>query len=83
MEKGFTGFKVKTGFGVSSDIKYLLYRVKEAAGDDVAIMADANCAYNSAAARRILFECEAMKLHFFEEPLPPEDTQAIRIMFEG
>ena len=38
-------------------------------------MADANCAYNAAAARRILLECEDAKLHFFEEPLPPEDIE--------
>ena len=74
VEAGFTGFKMKTGFGVKSDIEYI-HRIREAVGPDIAIMADANCAYNAAAARRILLECEDAKMHFFEEPLPPEDIE--------
>ncbi|MCI8513102.1 MAG: hypothetical protein HFI93_00505 [Lachnospiraceae bacterium] len=77
VENGFTGFKMKTGFGVKEDIEYL-HRIREAVGYDIAIMADANCAYNAATARWILLECEDMKLHFFEEPLPPEDMEGYK-----
>jgi D-galactarolactone cycloisomerase len=74
---GFKGFKLKTGFGVQEDIDYI-HGVREAVGDDVLIMADANCAYNAATARRILLACEDAKLHFFEEPLPPEDIEGYK-----
>lgn len=77
VEEGFTGFKLKIGFGVDSDIKYI-HRIRDAVGYDVAIMADCNCAYNSATARRILLECEDVKLHFLEEPLPPEDIEGYK-----
>ena len=36
-------------------------------------MADFNCAYNQAIARRIILELEEEKLEFFEELLAPED----------
>lgn len=77
VENGFSGFKMKIGFGVDSDIRYI-HRIREAVGYDIAIMADCNCAYNSATARRILLECEEVKMHFFEEPLPPEDIEGYK-----
>lgn len=77
VENGFTGFKMKIGFGVKEDIEYL-HQIREAVGYEAAIMADANCAYNAAAARRILLECEDVKMHFFEEPLPPEDIEGYK-----
>lgn len=77
VEEGFTGFKLKTGFGVKNDIAYI-HRIREAVGYDIAIMADCNCAYNAATARRVLLECEDVKMHFFEEPLPPEDIEGYR-----
>ncbi|MBP1931659.1 mandelate racemase/muconate lactonizing enzyme family protein [Ammoniphilus resinae] len=77
LSKGFKAFKLKTGFGVEEDIKYV-YSVREAVGPDIRIMMDANCAYHTAAARRILLECEKAKLHFFEEPLAPENMEGYR-----
>ncbi|MCM3789275.1 mandelate racemase/muconate lactonizing enzyme family protein [Domibacillus indicus] len=74
LSKGFKAVKLKVGFGVKSDIEYI-YAIREAVGPDIMIMIDANCAYNSAAARRILLECERAKIHFFEEPLAPEDIE--------
>jgi D-galactarolactone cycloisomerase len=70
LAKGFKAFKLKTGFGVETDLEYL-YAVRP----EVRIMMDANCAYNAATARRILLESQDAKIHFFEEALAPEDLE--------
>jgi D-galactarolactone cycloisomerase len=77
LARGFRAFKLKIGFGVEEDIRFI-HAIREAVGPDIAIMADANSAYNAAAARRILYECGAAKLHFFEEPLAPEDIEGYK-----
>jgi len=74
---GFRAIKLKTGFGVQSDIAYV-QAIREAVGPDIQIMMDANCAYNASTARRILLECESAKVHFFEEPLAPEDRDGYK-----
>ncbi len=77
ISRGFKALKLKTGFGVDSDIEYV-YAIREAVGDDVMIMMDANCAYNVPSARRILIETEGANVHFFEEALAPEDIEGYR-----
>lgn len=74
MESGFKAVKLAVGFGVEEDIDYI-HAVRDGIGTDVVMMADANCAYNTATARRILLECRDAKLEFFEEPLPPDDIE--------
>ncbi|MBS3667598.1 mandelate racemase/muconate lactonizing enzyme family protein [Vreelandella boliviensis] len=74
---GYRAMKIKTGFGVDSDIRDMR-AVREAVGDDVQLMMDANCAYNVPAARRILMELEDTRVHFFEEPLSPENRHGYR-----
>lgn len=73
LKNGFRGMKLKTGFGVEEDIRYIR-AVREAVGFDTLLMADFNCAYNLAAARRIVLELRDEKLEFFEELLAPEDV---------
>jgi D-galactarolactone cycloisomerase len=43
-------------------------------------MMDANCAYGVPAARRILLGCRDAGVHFFEEPLAPEDLEGYRTL---
>ena len=45
-EQGFTGMKVKVGFGVEHDAR-LIRDIRRAVGDRVALMIDANHAYNA------------------------------------
>ncbi len=71
---GFTGMKLKVGFGVKDDIEYI-HAVREAVGPDIKLMADFNCAYNQGNARTILYETECDRLEFLEELLPPEDIE--------
>ena len=71
---GFRGMKLKVGFGVENDIDYIR-AVRKAIGYDIKLMADFNCAYNQALARRIVLELEDQKINFFEEIIAPEDME--------
>lgn len=77
MSEGFRALKLKVGFGIEEDIEYVR-AVRDAVGPEVRIMMDANCAYDVPAARRILLECRDARVHFFEEPLAPEDLEGYR-----
>ena len=74
ISEGYNGMKVKAGFGVDEDIRTML-ALRKALGDDVMLMVDANCAYNVAEARRLLKVYEDCSLHWFEEPLAPDDFE--------
>lgn len=77
LSENFEAMKLKVGFGVEADIEYV-YAVREAVGSEVRIMMDANCAYDTPAARRILLECRDANIHFLEEPLAPEDLEGYK-----
>jgi D-galactarolactone cycloisomerase len=74
---GFTAMKLKIGFGVEEDIRYIL-AVRDAIGPDVKLMVDANHAYNVSSARRILMAIAPANIHWFEEPISPEDVDGYR-----
>ena len=74
---GFTAMKLKTGFGVEEDIEYIL-AVRQGIGAGPKLMIDANHAYNVASARRILKAIEPAGIHWFEEPISPEDIDGYR-----
>ena len=69
---GFDAMKLKIGFGVEEDIDYVR-SVREVIGPGPKLMVDANHAYNVGAARRILKGIEPAQIHWFEEPISPED----------
>ncbi len=77
LANGFTAMKLKVGFGVEKDIDYIL-GVREGIGRGPKIMVDANHAYNVGAARRILKAIEPADIHWFEEPISPEDIDGYR-----
>jgi D-galactarolactone cycloisomerase len=77
IEKGFTAMKLKIGFGVEEDIDYIL-AVRDGVGPDVMLMLDANHAYNVSSAGRILKAIEKANIHWFEEPISPEDIDGYR-----
>jgi D-galactarolactone cycloisomerase len=77
LSNGFKAFKLKIGFGVEVDLDYI-HSIRQAVGEDVRIMADANCAYNVSTARRLLLESQSDHIHFFEELLAPEDIEGYK-----
>ncbi|MGG1554008.1 enolase C-terminal domain-like protein [Paenibacillus ferrarius] len=81
---GLRAMKLKIGFGLEEDLA-LIRAVREAIGPETRLMADANGAYNTALARRLLLEASEYKLYFLEELLAPEDIEgylAIRHLSE-
>ncbi len=70
--EGFKAVKLKVGFGVDEDAR-LTRAVREAIGPNVALMVDANHAYDSVAAIRLGRQIEQFDIGWFEEPVPPED----------
>ena len=71
-EAGFSGMKLKVGYGIDTDLKYI-NAIREAIGEDLFLMVDANHAYNAGEAIRLAREMEPFHIHWFEEPVPPED----------
>jgi len=74
---GFSAFKLKLGFGVDDDIK-LCEAVRKKVGDRIAIMVDANHAYDAAAATRLARAIEPLDIGWFEEPVTPEDIEGYK-----
>jgi len=72
VEQGFRAIKLKIGFGEEYDIA-AVKSVRNAIGNDIEMMVDANHAYNSTEAIRIGKEIEQYDIAWFEEPVPPED----------
>jgi len=71
-EDGFSAMKLKIGYGIETDIEYIR-AVRQAIGDDMILMVDANHAYNAAEAIRLSRKMERYDVYWFEEPVPPED----------
>jgi D-galactarolactone cycloisomerase len=70
--EGFSAVKLKVGFGVEEDVA-TTRAVREAIGAKVALMVDANHAYDSVAAIKLGRMIEPYDIGWFEEPVPPED----------
>lgn len=70
--EGFAAMKLKVGFGVKEDAA-VTRAIREAIGPDVALMIDANHAYDALAAIKLGRQVEDLDIGWFEEPVPPED----------
>jgi D-galactarolactone cycloisomerase len=77
VERGFTAFKVKIGFGVDDDVRTVA-AIRRAVGPGIRIMVDANHAYNAAIARRLMRGLEQHDVFWLEEPISPEDVDGYR-----
>ncbi|HEX3885676.1 MAG TPA: mandelate racemase/muconate lactonizing enzyme family protein [Stellaceae bacterium] len=75
--QGFTGIKLKLGFGMDDDIR-LCHAVRRAVGDRLSIMIDANHAYDATGAIALGRRIEELNIAWFEEPVPPEDLAGYR-----
>ena len=81
VDAGFDALKAKVGlagqfpWGPEEDVA-LIRRVREAVGDDVRLMVDANWAYDVAEAERVGRRLANLDVYFFEEPVPPQHVDA-------
>jgi D-galactarolactone cycloisomerase len=71
-QAGFSGMKLKIGYGIDTDVGYVK-AIREAIGEDICLMVDANHAYNSSEAIQLARKIEKFDIYWFEEPVPPED----------
>ena len=78
IQDGFDYLKLKVGFGIDEDVSFI--KTVREAFPGVNLMVDANCAYAVPTARKILERIVDYDLHFFEEPLPPEDLEGYRLL---
>jgi D-galactarolactone cycloisomerase len=79
---GFSAVKLKVGYGVDEDVR-MIRAVRDAIGPDVALMIDANHAYDVVAAMRLGRMAEPYDIAWFEEPVPPEDILGHRELRAG
>jgi D-galactarolactone cycloisomerase len=75
--EGFKAVKLKVGFGIDEDAA-VTRAVRAAIGPDVALMVDANHAFDAVAAIRLGRMIEPLDIGWFEEPVPPEDIAGYR-----
>jgi D-galactarolactone cycloisomerase len=74
---GFSGMKLKTGWGVDADVR-LTRAVRREIGPDVALMVDANHAYDAVDAIAYGRAVDDLGIAWFEEPVAPEDHQGYK-----
>lgn len=71
--QGFTAIKMKIGLGSPKLDLERVRAVREAVGEDVRLMVDANHCFTVPAAIRLGRELEKLDVEWFEEPISPED----------
>ncbi len=76
-DAGFNAMKMKIGLGPKEDMK-LVEAVRTAIGDETDLMVDANHAYTTREAIGLGRALESQNVHWFEEPVAPEDKQGYR-----
>ncbi|WP_420392395.1 mandelate racemase/muconate lactonizing enzyme family protein [Acuticoccus sp.] len=74
---GFRAVKMKVGRGVAEDVR-LVEAVRHALRDSTRLMVDANHAYHTADAFAVGHALERLGVHWFEEPVVPEDLEGYR-----
>ncbi len=79
---GFHAAKIKIGFGVEEDLR-VLKAVREAAGEDMRIMVDANHGYDVVEAVQFGRRAVDLGVDWFEEPVVPEQLDAYRVVRAG
>ena len=75
LRQGFRAVKVRLGDSPSRDIERM-ESVREAVGDEVEVLTDANTAYTLADVRAVLPALERLGAGWLEEPFPPHDHRA-------
>lgn len=74
VEKNFKAFKIKIGFDIKEDVARVK-AIREAVGNEILIMIDANHAYDASTAINVGRRMEPYEIYWFEEPVPPEDIE--------
>jgi len=70
--EGFRAVKMKIGLSPKKDLENVR-SIREALGEDILLMVDANYAYNAHTAIKLGKKLEKYDIYWFEEPVSPED----------
>jgi D-arabinonate dehydratase/D-galactarolactone cycloisomerase len=76
VSRGFRAVKLKVGRGVSVDLAHLR-AVRDAVGDDVDLLVDANCGYSREDAAAFARRLPEFGVRWLEEPLALEDVAGL------
>lgn len=76
LEAGFTTIKIKVGIDVDASI-HRVRAVREAVGNDVDLVIDANCGFDADEAIRCAAALSDCRLSLFEQPTPDGDYAAM------
>ena len=79
---GFAAAKMKVGLGPDADIE-LCSAVRDGVGDGFRFMVDANHCYTTSEAFHVGRALEELDVHWFEEPVAPEDLDGYRELRAG
>ncbi len=79
MARGFRILKVKIGLDLEEDLRRLA-SLREQAGPEIRIRADANQGYSAEETLRFFGETASLDLEFLEQPLPAHDVEAMRAL---
>lgn len=82
VERGFDGVKMKVGLGIEEDARRVA-AVREAIGDHVKLMLDANCGYTAEQAIELGKRVEECNVYWLEEPVIVEDWDGYRKVRES
>lgn len=77
VERGYRAVKLRVGDSPASDLARVA-AVREAFGDDLTILTDANAAYSLDDVRRVMPGLDAHGVGWLEEPFPPHDHRRYR-----
>lgn len=83
IDAGFTAVKGKIGLLHVEEDAERVAAMREAIGNKSLLMIDANHAYNYHTAKKIGKYLEEQKVHFFEEPVLPEDFYGYKALREA
>jgi D-galactarolactone cycloisomerase len=82
-DAGFTAMKCKVGLLHIDEDAERVAAIREVIGPDATLMVDANHAYNFHTAKKIGKYLEEFNIHFFEEPVLPENLTGYRMLRES
>ncbi len=74
-QQGFFAMKLKIGYVTPDEDIAIIGAIREAIGDEVKLMVDANCAYDAAEAIQMARRMEPYNIQWFEEPVHPLDIE--------
>lgn len=74
LDRGFTAMKMRVGFGAERDLENVR-AVRNAVGNDVQLMVDANMAWSPREAIAMAKKLERFELYWLEEPVSCEDAE--------